>query len=280
MSKKIAFITDSTASIPDHLLEKHNIHVVSLSINFGEEDFLETHMPMDQFINKMNTSKDFPRSSQPAVGSYIELYESLKQDYDLAISIHLSSKLSGTSTTAQMAAGLVDFPVYVIDSTSTSFPMADLVISTVEYYEKGHSLPEILSFIEERKAKHGAFVLVDKLDQLHRGGRVSGTQFLVGNLLKIKPILYLQHGVIEPYEKIRGNAKAAKRVFELFDDVVKKHPDIKAVVIYFGDVSITSDWINQLQSIYPDLSFEPYPLSSVIGVHSGENALGIAWTYA
>lgn len=260
-------------------MKDFDIHVVPMMLSFGDDLFLETELSMESFVERLQSSKELPKSSQPAIGSFIELYERLQNDYDMAIAIHVSSGLSGTVSTSQVAADIVGFPVYVVDSGIASFPMAKMVMDSVSLYRNGASHKEILSFLDSSKTRFDAYLLLDNLEQLHRGGRMSGSQFFIGNFLKIKPILRVSDYVVKPYEKLRGSARATKRMFEIFDQAIREHPHLQVAVLYCGKESDALVWVNQLKDSYPQVHVFPYPLSSAVGVHTGAGTLGLAWVY-
>ena len=139
MTKKIAWITDTAAQLDESFIRKHNVHILPLSVVFADGVFKETvDMTQEEFYDKLRVAKTHPKTSQPAIGEMVALYEKLQeQGYDCAIALHVSSGLSGTFDSSQTAAQMVDFKVYPIDSKIGSYPMIKMIEIGNELLEQG-----------------------------------------------------------------------------------------------------------------------------------------------
>lgn len=212
MTKKIAWITDTAAQLDESFIQKHNVHILPLSVVFDEGAFKEgVDLTQDAFYKKLNIAKNPPKTSQPAIGEMVALYESLQQQgYDCAIALHVSSGMSGTFGSSQSAAQMVDFKVYPIDSKIGSYPMIKMIEAGNELITQGHDVEEVVTVINKMtKNTELAFIPVN-LKQLHKSGRVSGTQAFLSNLLNIKIIITFEDGKPVMKEKVRAYKRARK----------------------------------------------------------------------
>ena len=191
MTKKIAWITDTAAQLDESFIQKHNVHILPLSVVFADGVFKETvDMTQDEFYDKLRVAKTHPKTSQPAIGEMVALYEKLQeQGYDCAIALHVSSGLSGTFDSSQSAAQMVDFKVYPIDSKIGSYPMIKMIEIGNELIEKGHDVEEVVAAIKKMTENSKLSFIPANLNQLHKSGRVSGTQAFLSNLLNIKVVI-------------------------------------------------------------------------------------------
>lgn len=188
-TKKIAFVTDSTVFLPEQLRAHPDVYIVPMIVISEGIEYDDVNLTSDKLYDIIRHEKEIPKTSQPNSNKFQELYEQLKENYDQAIAIHVSSKLSGTLSSSDAGKNQANFIVEIIDSYSLSYGITDLLIEGLELAEQGVNVHMIASRLRER-ASHGRnLILLGSLEQLYKGGRMSGTQFLLGNLLKIKPIL-------------------------------------------------------------------------------------------
>ncbi|MBM6619340.1 DegV family protein [Bacillus suaedaesalsae] len=276
---KIAWVTDSTVNLDESIVNHPDIYSIPMVIMFNNEEYRDgIDLSVEEFFVKLESSPKLPTSSQPAVGAFVELYESLTDRYDVIISVHLSSKLSGTYATSVQAANMVDFPIHIIDSKLLSLPMGKMIEHGINMQNSGSSVEEIVSALNFIADQHETYVMIGSLEQLHKGGRMSGAQFLIGSALKIKPILALVDGALEPREKIRTEKKAEQRMIDLFNEAKQANPDIDEVNLLYGRYpDVANDWKQILSEQYPDVKVHTCPLGPVIGVHAGAKTFGISW---
>ncbi|MCA1029627.1 DegV family protein [Bacillus timonensis] len=277
--KKIAWVTDSTAFITTDLANHPDVYVVPLGIVFGDEVFEDgVDLTTDELYKRINNEKTVPKTSQPAVGKMVELYEKLKTEYEHAVAIHVSSKLSGTLSSSKSAAEMADFQVEVIDSKSMSYAITTLIYKGMELAEQNLSLENLASALREEVEKHENYILLGSLDQFYKGGRMSGTQFLLGNLLQIKPIIRINNkGEFELFEKVRSEKKAAKRILELFEQSYQKY-NITHIQIMHGNVLDKAKAFEaEFKALYPNLDIFIGEISSTIAVHAGEGTVAFIW---
>ncbi|MBA4532456.1 DegV family protein [Brevibacillus halotolerans] len=278
MKKQIAWVTDSTAYIPADLREKHDIYVVPLEIIFSDGTYRDgLDMKPEQLYEKIEKTQEVPKTSQPSLGNFVELYETLKQKYDCAIAVHVSSKLSGTLNASQSAAKLAEFPVEVVDSKTMSYPITHMILQGMKMAKTGASPEKIASSLRLIAEKTESYILLGSLDQFYRGGRMNGVQFFMGNLLQIKPILRIRDGIFEVYEKIRTENKAIVRMLAQLDQAMQKQ-QIKNVQILHGNVMEKAQALKKrIKEKYQDVEVMIGPISSTIGVHSGQGTIALSW---
>lgn len=200
---RIAIVTDSTAYLTPEERERYNIHMIPLSVNLEDGSYEEeVEITSSEFYDKVRNQKQFPKTTQPPVGKFVELFTELSKDYDDVISIHLSSGISGTLQGAMQAGQMVEgINVHVFDSEVSCSPQGFFVIKAAEMAQQGATVVQILSTLEEMKSTMDEYFVVDDLAHLQRGGRLSSAAALVGGLLQVKPILTFENKVIVPFEK-------------------------------------------------------------------------------
>ncbi|WP_174732909.1 DegV family protein [Mesobacillus harenae] len=276
--KKIAWVTDSTAFLDEELRSHPDVYQIPMTIVMDEKEYLDgIDLSAHDLFEKLKTLSSPPKTSQPPVGVFKEQYEKLEKDYDAVMSLHVSAKLSGTVDSSRQAGHLVDIPVYTVDSKTLSFMLTALLKKGMSLAAKGTDPEEIVDKLNILTNTIETFVQIGSLEQLHRSGRMSGVQFLLGSVLNIKPVITLKNGELSIKEKVRSDRKAKERIF---DYLRKSHEQfkIKQVFLLYGlHHHAADDWKQELEQLFPDISFDSYPLGAVIGVHAGENTLGIGW---
>ncbi|MRX72178.1 DegV family EDD domain-containing protein [Bacillus lacus] len=276
---KTAIVTDSTAYIPEELRNKHDIHMIPLSVNFGGETYQEeVQISAADFYEELKNREDLPTTSQPPIGQFLDLFDRLSKDYDAVISVHLSSEISGTYNGAAAAAEMLEgMKIYPFDSEISCMVQGFYAIEAAEMAKAGVSPQDILNRLNEMKVSMRAYFMVDDLTNLQRGGRLSGAQALIGSLLQVKPILHFVDKKIVPFEKIRTKKRALSRVYDLFREDAALGIPMKAVVIHANRPQEAELMKAELQVTYPHVEFEIGYFGPVIGTHLGEGALGLGW---
>jgi len=277
--KKIAWITDSTAYMTDELINHPDVYVVPLSITFGDETFEDgIDLSTDQLYERIRSYKEIPKTSQPSAGRFAELFESLKDKYESAIAVHLSSKLSGTINSCLSGAALANFQVEVVDSKSMSHAITTLINKGLDMVSNGSSVKQIAEYLQLDALKSENYILLGNLDQFYKGGRMSGTSYLLGSLLKIKPIIQINSdGEFILFDKVRSEKKAIKRMLELLGESYKKH-SIAQVQIMHGNVhDKAKELAAEIKTLFPMLDIFIGEISSTIAAHAGEGTVATIW---
>ncbi|MFS0688524.1 DegV family protein [Sporosarcina sp. 179-K 8C2 HS] len=275
---KTAIVTDSTAYLPPQIIDKLNIHVIPLTVTIdGQVYDEEVDLTSEEFYDKVRGEGPLPKTSQPPVGKFVELFESLKENYDAIISIHLSSGISGTYAGAVQAGEMAEgVDVRAFDSELSCYVQGFYVIRAAEMAMEGAAPDEIMAELAEMKKTMRAYFMVDDLAHLQRGGRLSSAQALIGGLLQVKPILHFQDKVIVPFEKIRTRKKAMKRIADMLAEDAEKLP-LEAAIIHANRPEEAEAWKQELEERMPDVNFTISYFGPVIGTHLGEGSMGLGW---
>lgn len=274
--KEIAWVTDSTASLPDDFIKENHIYVVPLSILFGEESYLEgVDITAEDFYPKLAASKVLPKTSQPAIGEFVELYKKLKDEYKHAIAIHASSALTGTYQSSVAASSMVEYEVEVIDSQIGSYPLGRMLEKGIDMQKQGKSYEEIVSYLRTLPERANLYMAPGSLEQLHKGGRLSTTQVIIGSLIKLKLIVRFEEGKVVLFDKIRTEKKVKERLFQIFEEMAEH---IKEASVIHGNVGVMAEeWREELQQRFPNIHFRTTIFSPVPGTHTGQGTIGLAW---
>ncbi|RFB16865.1 DegV family protein [Bacillus sp. HNG] len=275
---KVKIVTDSTADLSEELVRELGISVVPLSITIDGVTFLDrVDITPHEFLTKMKQSAELPKSSQPAVGHFVELYDQLGSDGSEIISIHMTGGMSGTVTSAENAARISESKVTVIDSMYISRALAFQVVEAAKMAKAGHSKEEIVKRVEEIRENSTLFVTVDTLENLVKGGRIGKGKALIGSLLNIKPIASLQDGVYTPVSKVRSHAKIVKYLSEKFVEDVR-NKTIKGVAIAQVDaVELATNLKDAIKKLTGYTDVDIVETTPVISTHTGPGAIGFMY---
>lgn len=280
---KLAIVTDSTSYLTEEEVKKFNINVMPIPVIIDNKMYKEgVDLTTDEFYELLASSAEFPKTSQPATGEWLELFEQLKADgYDEALVINLSSTISGTVNTVASLADAVDgFKVHSYDSKLTVRIMGLLVLKAAQMAEAGKSLDEILTVLNQLTATIDEYFVVDDLQNLARGGRLSNASAMLGSMLKVKPILTFDNetNYIVPFEKVRSMKKALGRAEELFVEA-KEAADypLHGLVVHGNNPEAGEKFRAAMQEKYPDVAFDLSYFGPVIGTHLGSGAIALAW---
>ena len=272
MSTKI--IIDSTVDLPAELRARATI--VPLVVRFGEEEYLDSvAMNYQQFYEKLVACEELPTSSQPNPGTFAEVFQSVVDAGDEAVVLTISGRLSGTYQSACIAAE--DFKgIYVVDSTVATVAAGILAQYALKLADEGMDAKSIANKLDEEKSRVRLFAVLDTLEFLKRGGRLSATAAMAGSLLNIKPVITLTDGVIE----MAGKARGLRRGNAMMDEQVALSGGVDAdMPMLFGYTGLTDELLRAYltdNALWPaDVSVSP--LGSTIGTHIGPGAVGIAY---
>jgi DegV family protein with EDD domain len=276
---KIAIVTDSTASLPQDLVDKHNIHVIPCKVLFGNETFCDgVDLAPSEFYQRLRESSALPTTSQPSSGEFCELYESLAEEYDSILSIHVSEHLSGTLASAHAACATVpDIPIEIIDSKFVSLGLGMVLFAAARAVAEGKSAAEAAEAARDVMAKMNIIFVPDTLEYLAKGGRIGGASALLGSVLQIKPILYIEDGRIEPLEKVRSTKKARKRLVEIMAEKVGSAERVHAAVIHADCLEAAEGVRDEIAQRFDCAELYVTEIGSGVGTHAGPGTVGIAF---
>lgn len=274
--RHVRIVTDSTCDLPLSLCESLGIVVVPLNVHFGEVVYRDQFdLDSDQFFRLLAKSAELPKTSQPAPLLFEESYRSLTGEGNAVVSIHLSSKLSGTCRSAQLARDSLRNrgQIEVIDSQSASLGLGLIVMAAAELASQGADQRDVASFVRRLAQNVHVWFFVDTLEYLQRGGRIGRASAMLGTLLNIRPILKIDEGEVHPVEKVRTRSKAIDRLVEF----VELFPTIERLAVIHSSSS-TSDadtLLKRLEPLYPREKVILGRYGPVIGTHAGPGGLGV-----
>jgi len=275
---KIHIVTDSTADLTTEQLSQYSIHVVPLTIQINGKTYIDgVDVQAESFLEMMKTSKELPKSSQPAVGVFQELYEELGKNGDQIISIHMTGGMSGTVKSAQAAAEIADADVTVIDSRFISFALSFQVLKAAELARQGASVNEIVKHLDSIRKNTNLFVVVDTLENLVKGGRIGKGKALIGSLLSIKPIASLEGGEYTPIAKVRSHKQVVQYLYNKFLEDTKGKT-VKAVGISQANGQAMSLPLKKLIEETGFFDVQQAFTSPIISTHTGIGAIGFMYT--
>jgi DegV family protein with EDD domain len=272
----VKIVTDAEANLTPELMERFDIKAMPLWIHFGQESYQEgVNITRQEFYERLATGTEFPKTSQASVGQFVELYRPIIEAGHEIVSIHISSRLSGTYQAALNAARqLAAAKISVVDSRHATTGQAMVVWHAAEWAEAGWSRAEIVAGLQPIIKNIRLFFVVDTLEYLRRGGRIGSTAALMAKLLQVKPILTLKDGLIVPYGKTRTRKRALVRLKELVLEAAGGHTGVDLGVVH-------ARCPEEAQALTEELSAELKPqrvlmdlMGSGIGAHVGPGMIG------
>lgn len=283
---RIAIVTDSNSGITQKEGKELGISVIPMPFYINEELYFEDiTLTQEEFYQKLDEDADI-KTSQPAPGDVLDLWEKLLEDHDEIVHIAMSSGLSSSCATAAMLADDYDGKVQVVDNQRISVTQRQSVADAMKLAEEGKSAKEIKDILEADKLDSGIFIMVDTLKYLKKGGRVTSAGAAIGTVLGIKPVLQIHGEKLDAFAKTRGVKQAKKKMIaavrkeleERFPDGdFAKHAYLQSA--YTKDKEAALKWKEELMAEFPEMEFHQDPLSLSVACHIGAGALAVAWTH-
>jgi DAK2 domain fusion protein YloV len=276
--KPIGILTDSTCDLPDEYLEANDITLVPLSLRFGEEEFLDrvTISPAE-FYRRLQNAKDLPKTSQPSTAQFKQAFDDVLRRYENVIAILLSSSVSGTYQNAKLSSKFFkERNIVVIDSRIASMGLGFLVREAVEMRNRGESVEAITNRLNQLTTKVKAFLSLQTIDNLVRGGRLSKSKGFLAKLLHINPVLtFDEHGKVVQCGKGIGEKGALNKAIELAINYVKGKSKAKVAIVYSDNRVLADEAKSKILTTLPNLSVELTQISPVLGVYGGKGCVAI-----
>ena len=269
----VKVVTDSVSDIPADIVEELDLTVVPAYVRFGNTDYKDgVELTTDQFFDRLLDGPDYPATSQPSVGDFSEAYASVADGADGIVSVHVSSKLSGTINSAQQGATVanVGCPIEIVDTLQASMGAGLITIAAAKAARDGGSLEEVAAAARDAAARSQCICLLDTLEYLIKGGRVGKAQGMVGSLLRIKPLIIVRDGVVDNFAKERTRRKALARL----EAAAAEFGDLDSVAVMYSTAR------DEAERLSRSISAENPPIVArfgpALGTYVGPNALGIA----
>lgn len=275
----IKIITDSTSDISQKQATELGITVIPLHVLFGESQYADgVDLQLDEFYNKLEHSVALPTTSQVTPDQFLTYYNEAKDNNDTLIVITISSFLSGTYQSAVIAKDMCEYDnIYIVDSLTVTLGLQILVRSAIDMLNKGIPANEIVEVLEADKHKIHLFAIVENLEYLKKGGRLSSVSAFAGTILNIKPIIEVKDGKVGVAGKARGTTSAYNKTLQLIEQA--------------GGIDYTNyycaGYTGGVENLYPFLEYAGdklvdqnrliSPIGTVVGTHAGPGACGIAF---
>lgn len=272
----IKIITDSTAYLPKDFVKKHDITVIRLHSIVGDKDFVEGYPESyPEIYDEIKKTNILAKTSQPAIGEFIDAYNKVIKDGNEAIVLTISESLSGTANTAKLAGAQCDDPskIVVIDSGSTGQTIFGEIIEVINLINEGKNIKQVANIVNYYKQNSGIAFVPNSLDYLKRGGRIGTLTSIIGSILHIKPIIAFRNSKLEIYKKPIGINKAIQDLIGIIPENVIRLFIIKT---YGCDESFYNKLKEQTLQKFPKIEWTEGEIGPVVASHVGP-AFGLSW---
>ena len=276
---RVYIVTDSTADLTEEEVKQFEISIVPMNISIDDENYIDgVTITKDEFKQKMIASSELPKTAQPSIGRFVEVYDELGKNGDTVISIQMMRSISGTVDAARQAADITETNVTVVDPDFTSRSMGMIVKEAAKAAQEGKSIEEILEIVEDAKKRTTLYLTVVNLDNLIKGGRISQLMGMFSNLLNIKLFLQVIHGKIEIIQKGRGLKSLQKKYEEIFEEMKAVPSGIQEIGIMHAGLSEFNEGnIARIRELFPDVPLTIVTTSPIIMSHTGVDAMAITY---
>jgi DegV family protein with EDD domain len=272
----VKIVTDSTADLPPQLAKELGITVLPIYVRFGDEVYLDrVDITEDEFYQRLEHDPVHPSTVQPGPQDFLVVYRKLSAKADGIVSIHISSKLSGTCNSALMAKEMMagKCPIEVIDTHSVSMGLGLIVIAAAQAAKSGESMDKVVKATKQAILRMHLLAMFDTLKYLLLGGRIGKAKALLGSILNVKPMITLKDGEVVPAGQVRSRAKGLDKLF----DFVKNTPDIQDMSVVYNTIPDEAQkLVERLSSIFDRKKIKIARLGPALGVHMGPGMLIVA----
>ena len=276
---RVYIVTDSTADLTEEEVKQFEISIVPMNISIDDENYIDgVTITKDEFKQKMIASSELPKTAQPSIGRFVEVYDELGKNANSVISIQMMRSISGTVDAARQAADITETNVKVVDSDFTSRSMGMIVKEAAKAAQEGKTVEEILEIVEDAKKRTTLYLTFVNLDNLIKGGRISQLMGMFSNLLNIKLFLQVIHGKIEIIQKGRGLKSLQKKYDEIFEEMKAVPSGIQEIGIMHAGLSEFNEGnIARVRELFPNVPLTIVTTSPIIMSHTGVDAMAITY---
>jgi DegV family protein with EDD domain len=272
----VRIITDSASDLPRSEADRLGIDVVSLTIRFGSEEFLDRDLTPEEFWSKCAQSPTLPETSAPSPGAFQEAFErAIADGCEGVVVVCLTSLLSATYSSATLASEVVKgrIPISIIDTRAVTMSEGLLCIELAEMAQAGKSMDEIVARGNELVPELGVIATIDTLEHLIKGGRLGGAKAFLGQILSIKPIVALREGVVAEAGKARTRSKALATLAQ----VAREAAPLRRISVIHSQCADTQTLIDLVSDIPTKFPLVIADMGSTVGTHGGPGIIGVAW---
>ena len=273
----VRIVTDSACDLSAEECEAHGIDVVPLSIRFGDQVFLDRNeLGVDDFYRRMASSEDLPQTAAPAPGAFAEVFRRrLAEGAEAVVCINLSSGVSATMESSELARREVEGDVRIVDSRSVTGGLGTMVLTAAEAAARGASADEVVALVEDMRARTRVYGAIDTLENLKKGGRIGNAQALLGSVLAIKPLIDISSGVVEE----AGRQRTRRKSLGWLRDKVAEHADeIESLAVMHAQADDIDDLVSMLGELVDPSSIRVGVIGPVVASHGGPGVIGLCFT--
>lgn len=277
----VRIITDSASDLDIEVADNMGVTVVPMQISFGEEVYKDRYeISVEDFYKKLIETDEVPKTSQVNPFAFEEVFDEVEKNGDSAVVITMSSKLSGTYQSAIMASDGDYDNVYVVDSLNAAIGEQCLILYAVRLRDKGYNAKEIAKELERVKDKVQLIALLDTLEYLKKGGRISSTAAFAGNLLSIKPVITVEDGLVKILGKARGSKNGNNMLKEFVRTCGGVDFDMPLLLGYTGlEKTMLDKYVQDSKELWEEgtSNFTVVRIGSTIGTHVGPGAIAVGF---
>lgn len=277
----VKIVTDSTSYISEELRSKFDISIASLSVIFENEEFKEINIENETFYEKLDKSLSIPTSSQPSLEEMYNILEVHVKNNNEIVGVFLSSDMSGTYSNACLAKSMIleNYPkalIEIVDSRSNCMQLGYAALTGAKAAKQEKTMDEVVSVVKDNIKRSRFLFIPDTLDYLKKGGRIGGASALLGTIFQIKPILTVEDGKTELFNKVRTKKRAIQTMIDKFIEDITKHGLGEVMIHHINDVEGALAFAKTVEE-YIGKKVDIAPIGPVIGTHVGPGALGIVY---
>lgn len=276
--RKVKIVTDSSCTMEKTTRDELEIHVVPLSVMIDGVLYIDDdQLSGEKFMSMMKAAKELPKTSQPPIGKFVELYDELGADGSEILSIHMTKGLSGTVEAARQASNLSKSKVTVVETDMTDQGLSFPVIRAAELAKEGKTLEEVYAEMENVLKHTRLFIGLSTLENLVKGGRISRATGILSNLLNMRVVMEFRNSELVPVIKGRG-AKTFNKWFEELKEELKHVPNVKQIGIsYAGGYEQVVKFRDELKKLFPTMHIPLLQTTPIIATHTGEGAFAVMY---
>lgn len=277
--RRVAVVTDSTAYMPQELVERYGIFVVPNVVTWGTRSYRDgVDITSAEFFERLRTDPTAPSTAVASIGEFREVYARAADSAEAVVGAHISQKLSGTySAAVQAAAMLTGKPIRVIDSNATAMALGFVVLAAARAAEAGENQEAVVQAAEASIPHVGLVFTLETLEYLRRGGRIGGAQAFVGGLLSLKPVLELRDGRVEPLERVRTKRKAVERLLDVIAERVQGKQPVRLATIHAAAPDEAVELLERARQRFGAVEAHLAEASPTVAAHTGPGTLGLAY---
>ena len=279
---KIAIMTDSNSGITQEEAKALGIHVLPMPFLMGEETFFEDiNLTQNEFYEKLKGGCSIS-TSQPSPESVLTMFDTLLREYDEVVHIPMSSGLSGSCETAYMLSQDYHGKVQVVNNQRISVTLRQSVMEAMELAQNGKTAAEIKEILEQDKFNSSIYIMLDTLEHLKKGGRITPAAAALGTILKLKPVLTIQGEKLDAFAKARTSSQGKKIMINAIKNDIEQRfggmDKVRLQMAYAYDEAAAAQWKEELEQEFKGMEIVANPLSLSVACHIGPGALAVACT--